>query len=113
MLLLRVCGTMVAKGVLGVTSMGANVSSSTCDGSSSTTSSTLAGSEGLTGNVWLRTGAGGDEGLAGGVGDIGGYFRCSGFGVIAGFSPELGGTTMCLGLRGLSFRTTFCLLAPF
>merc|ERR1719305_1316272 len=104
---------MVARGGLGVTSIGETVSSSTWVGSSSTTAS-LAGSEGLlTGDVRLRTGVGGEEGLAGGVGDIGGDFRCSGFGVIAGFSPELGGTTMCFGLRGLSFRTTFCLLAPF
>ena len=51
---------------------------------------------------------GGEEGLAGGVGDIGGDFRCSGLGVIAGFSVEEGGTTMCLGLRGLNFLTTFC-----
>lgn len=48
-------------------------------------------------------------GEAGGVGDIGGDFRCSGFGVMADFSAEEGGTTMCLGLRGLSFRTTLCL----
>ena len=81
----------------------------------------MAGSEQLVvvvlapvGEGWLlRTGVGGEEGLAGGLGDMGGDFRCSGFGVIAGFSPEPGGTTMCFGLRGLSLRTTLCLVAPF
>merc|ERR1719414_2574040 len=101
---------MVAKGGLGVTSLEATVSFSTCCDFSSTASFTLSASEG---NVWLRTGVGGEEGLAGGLGDMGGDFRCSGFGVIAGFSPELGGTTMCFGLRGLSLRTTLCLVAPF
>lgn len=42
-----------------------------------------------------------------GVGDIGGDFRCSGLGIVAGFSDEVG-TTMFLGLRGLSFLTTVC-----
>ena len=48
--------------------------------------------------------------LEAGSGDIGGDFRWSGLGIGAGFSAELG-TTMCLGLRGLSFLTMPCL--PF
>lgn len=52
-------------------------------------------------------------GLAGGVGDMGGDFRCSGLGVMAGFSLEEGVNTMCLGLSGLSLRTTLCLAPPF
>ena len=46
-----------------------------------------------------------------GSGDIGGDFKCSGFGMGVGFSAECE-TTMCLGLRGLSFLTIFCLTFP-
>lgn len=45
------------------------------------------------------------EGVAEGAGDIGGDMRCSGLGAGAGLGDELG-TTMCLGLRGLSLRMT-------
>ena len=47
-----------------------------------------------------------------GSGDIGGDFKCSGFGMGVGFSAECE-TTMCLGLRGLSFLTIFCFFLAF
>merc|ERR1719412_1246693 len=51
-------------------------------------------------------------GLLAGTGDIGGDFRCSGFGIVAGFSA-LDKPTMCFGLSGLSLRAIVCLVTPF
>ena len=66
----------------------------------------ISGSLGAVSSVGV-VGAGGfsGEGVAEGAGDIGGDMRCSGLGAGAGLGDELG-TTMCLGLRGLSLRMT-------
>merc|ERR1712106_791243 len=50
---------------------------------------------------------GGDDVPPAGIGDIGGDFRRSGFGIGAGFSA-VGTPTMCFGLKGLNLRTIFC-----